>query len=131
MYSKTTESVIVTVVPQYEEGCSVPLNNLFVWSYRVHIRNTGAEDMQLISRRWIVVDSDGHIEDIRGEGVVGLQPVLKSGDEFEYSSSVRLNAPSGVMMGYYEMEVVGKDLDLGVEVPAFSLDCPNIKRVMN
>jgi ApaG protein len=130
MYSRVTNSIAITVIPEYEEDQSMPFDNYYIWEYHIHIRNNRSETVQLINRHWVVIDDKGQVQEVSGAGVVGVQPILKPGQEFEYSSSVHLNTPSGVMMGSYEMLTKDEEL-LKIEIPTFSLDCPHVKITMN
>lgn len=129
-YTLTTNFITITVTPEYEEELSMPFDNYYVWDYHINIRNNNIEPVKLINRRWVIIDDVGHIQEVAGAGVVGVQPMLKPGEEFEYSSSVHLNRPSGVMMGKYEM-AAGTGENIDVEIPTFSLDCPHIKKSLN
>jgi ApaG protein len=123
MYSETTRSIKVTVQPFYLEQHSSPNENHYVWAYHVRIENLGDETVQLRNRHWRITDSLGRIEEVRGPGVVGEQPVLGPGVSFEYTSSCPLSTPSGFMVGDYEMETQTGERFLA-RVPAFSLDIP-------
>lgn len=124
MYSSTTRAIRVTVQPTYLDEQSSPGDNHFVWAYHVQIENLGEEVVQLRARHWRITDSMGRMQEVRGAGVVGEQPVLNPGDSFEYTSGTPLGTPSGIMVGSYEMENhSGERFD--VDVPAFSLDSPH------
>ena len=124
MYSETTKSIRVTVVPVFLDEHSSPEDAKYVWAYEVKIENLGDETVQLINRHWSITNSLGQTETVRGPGVVGEQPILKPGDYFEYTSGAPLSTPSGLMMGTYQMENNdGKLFD--VSIPAFSLDSPH------
>ena len=123
MYSETTRAIKVTVRPFYLEQHSSPADSHYVWAYHVRIDNEGPETVQLRNRHWQITDSRGHLEEVRGPGVVGEQPVLAPGQSFEYTSSCPLPTPSGFMVGDYEMET-GNGENFLVRVPAFSLDTP-------
>ncbi|MBV8650067.1 MAG: Co2+/Mg2+ efflux protein ApaG, partial [Alphaproteobacteria bacterium] len=82
MYSETTRSIKVTVKPFYLEDQSSPTDNHYVWAYQVRIENTGGETVQLRRRHWRITDSAGHMQEVRGPGVVGEQPVLAPGESF-------------------------------------------------
>ena len=123
MYSKTTHDISVTVQPIYLDEQSSPDENYFVWAYNVKIENSGAATVQLRSRYWKITDARGRVQEVRGPGVVGEQPVLKPGKFYEYTSGTPLPTPSGIMVGTYQMETQhGEKFD--VRVPAFSLDSP-------
>ena len=123
-YSATTRQILVTVSPTYLEDQSVPENSHFLWAYHVVIENRGPETVQLRSRRWRITNARGEVREVRGPGVVGEQPRLEPGDEFEYTSGVPLTTPSGMMTGSYRMET-GHGESFDVEIPAFSLDSPH------
>ncbi len=124
MYSETTRSIKVTVEPFYLEDQSSPVENHYVWAYHVRIENGGRETVQLRSRYWKITDNRGHVQEVRGPGVVGEQPVLRPGESFEYTSGTPLPTPSGIMVGSYRMETNGGE-SFAVRVPAFSLDSPH------
>jgi ApaG protein len=130
MYSSTTHNVTVSVEPVYLDGESAPDKNIFVWAYTVKIENKGGEVLQLRTRHWKITDALGRVQEVRGAGVVGEQPVLRPGEFFEYTSGTPLNTPSGIMMGSYAMETLdGRMVD--VDIPAFSLDTPGAARQIN
>ena len=130
MYSETTNAIRVTVKPIYLDDQSSPADGHFVWAYQVSIENTGRETVQLLTRHWRITDSLGRVQEVRGAGVVGEQPVLSPGDSFEYTSGTPLSTPSGIMVGSYNMEAdSGERFD--VAVPAFSLDSPHQQVQLN
>lgn len=130
MYSSTTESVTVTVKPVYLEDQSEPENGHYVWAYTVRIENKGEGTIQLQTRHWRVTDALGRTQEVRGQGVVGEQPILTPGDSFEYTSGTPLDTPSGIMMGSYQMTTESGD-SFDVEIPAFSLDSPHQPMLIN
>lgn len=122
-YEAVTQGILVRVEPEFLESESDPNENYFVWAYHVTIENNGGQTVQLIKRHWRITDAMGRIQEVRGAGVVGEQPVLKPGDRFVYSSGTPLSTPSGIMLGSYEMhDADGEPFD--AEIPAFSLDSP-------
>jgi len=130
MYNQVTHDVEVSVMPVYIDERSNPEDNSYFWAYRVVIRNHGQETLQLISRFWLITDANGKQERVTGAGVVGEQPVLKPGEEFEYTSGCPLTTSSGIMAGHYLMK--RKDgSTLTVKIPAFSLDLPDIDPIYN
>ncbi len=123
VYNQTTYGIRVTVTPSFLVDQSVPDENLYVWAYHVIIENLGDDTVQLMTRHWRITNACGVLQEIRGEGVVGQQPVLAPGDSFEYTSGCPLTTSSGFMMGSYRM--LGGDGSLfDVDIPAFSLDSP-------
>jgi ApaG protein len=124
MYSETTRSIRVTVEPVYLEDQSSPTEGRYVWAYHVRIDNLGAERVQLRSRHWRITDGLGRMQEVRGPGVVGEQPVIEPGEHYEYTSGTPLGTPSGIMVGSYQMETAdGRRFN--VAIPAFSLDSPH------
>jgi ApaG protein len=122
-----TRSIEVTVRPKYLEDQSEPSSSHYVWAYWIRIENHGGEVVQLRNRHWRITDAVGRLQEVRGEGVMGEQPVLHPGEAFEYTSGSPLAAPSGIMAGEYEMETEAGER-FQVEIPAFSLDSPYQER---
>jgi len=123
-YAETTSAITITVEPFYLDEQSEPADGHFVWAYHVHIENNGQETVQLMTRHWRIIDSLGNVQEVRGDGVIGEQPILPPGESFEYTSGTPLSTPSGIMAGTYQMETNhGKSFD--VTIPAFSLDSPH------
>ena len=130
MYRAVTRQIEVTVEPSFLPERSTPDKGRFFWAYTIVIINTGTETVQLKTRHWIITDGTGRSQEVRGEGVVGEQPVLKPGERFEYTSHVPLQTPSGFMTGSYQMVTEdGEPFD--IDIPAFSLDSPDHKRTLN
>ena len=130
MYSAVTRAIRVDVEPIYLEEQSEPANGQFVWAYRVQIGNEGAETVQLLSRYWHITDGLGRIQEVRGAGVVGEQPILNPGEAYEYTSGTPLPTPSGIMRGTYGMKTPAGD-KFDIEIPAFSLDSPHQPQKLN
>jgi ApaG protein len=124
MYVSTSNGITVTVTPIFLEDQSDPDDDHFVWAYRVHIENKGVETVQLRARYWHITDANGLVQEVRGSGVVGEQPVLEPGESFEYTSGTPLTTPSGMMVGSYQMQTDHGDR-FDVAIPAFSLDSPH------
>ncbi len=122
-YAETTRGITVIVLPIYLEEQSTPEAGQFVWAYHVRIENKGSETVQLLRRHWRITDSLGHLQEVRGDGVVGEQPVLRPGQSYEYTSGTPLHTPSGIMAGSYRMTTEsGEEFD--ITIPTFSLDSP-------
>ncbi len=98
-----TDGIRVTVKSSYVAEQSSPKAGRYVFAYTVRIENEGAEPAQLRTRPWIITDGNGKVEEVRGPGVVGHQPLLKPGDHFEYTSGCVLQTPRGEMKGTYQM----------------------------
>jgi ApaG protein len=109
----------------YVESESRPDSNYHFFSYRVRITNKSSTSAQLMSRHWIITDSDGQREEVRGAGVIGQQPKIIPGQTFEYQSACPLNTSSGSMKGTYQM-VAEDGSSFDIEVPEFYLIAPNV-----
>lgn len=103
MSNAVTQGIRVTVTSTYLPDQSSPSAKHFVFAYTVRIANEGSVTAQLRSRHWVITDDRGTIQEVRGEGVVGVQPVLRPGQHFEYTSSCVLKTPRGTMHGTYRM----------------------------
>lgn len=130
MYRAVTRKIEVTVTPRFLSDRSSPANNYFFWAYTIDITNLGAETVQLKTRHWRITDATGKLQEVRGPGVVGEEPVLKPGQSYEYTSGVPLPTPSGFMVGSYGM-ITDKGEHFDIDVPAFSLDCSYAERTIN
>ena len=97
----------------------------YVFSYTVTIRNSGTVPAQLISRHWVITDSRNQVQEVRGLGVVGAQPLLKPGEHFEYTSGTALATPVGVMSGSYQM-VAEDGTQFEAPIPEFTLSVPRV-----
>ena len=124
-FTKTTRAIKVTVQAFFLEDQSDPDENRFVWAYRVRIDNEGAETVQLLRRKWRIIDGRGQITEVEGPGVIGEQPVLEAGESFEYTSGTPLNTPTGFMQGFYQMTAAESGETFDIAIPAFSLDSPH------
>lgn len=122
-FTKTTDQIKISVIPTYLDEQSEPVDDFFVWAYTVQVENLGTDEVQLVNRHWLITDAQGQVQEVRGSGVVGEQPVLKPGEGFRYTSGTSLPTPSGIMLGEYEMKAPdGSSFE--VDVPTFSLDSP-------
>ncbi|MFP1632865.1 Co2+/Mg2+ efflux protein ApaG [Zhengella sp. ZM62] len=130
MYRANTENIEVSVEPIYLDEESAPEENRYFWAYQVQIANRGTVAVKLMSRYWRITDGFGRVEEVRGPGVVGEQPVIAPGGQYEYTSGCPLPTPSGIMQGSYTMsDADGRQFD--VDIPAFSLDIPGVARMVN
>ena len=126
----STRGVRVEVSSRYAAERSNPEDGEWFFLYTVRITNQGGETVQLVSRHWIITDATGRVEEVKGPGVVGEEPVLKPTESYEYTSGVPLPTPSGFMTGSYGMVTqAGEHFD--IEIPAFSLDSPQEPRTVN
>jgi len=129
-YEAETDGIIVRVRPSYLAGQSDPELGRWVWAYQVEIVNLTAGPVQLVSRRWTITDGRGHVEQVEGPGVVGEQPTIQPGASYAYASGCPLTTPSGSMVGAYQLiDDLGRRFDAAI--PAFSLDVPGERRVLN
>ena len=113
----------MTVVPTYLHEHSEPAEHAYRWAYTVVMENNSDRTVKLLNRHWKIIDARGKMQEVRGAGVVGEQPILKPNQAFRYTSGTQLATESGIMSGEYEMmDAEGNRFD--VEVPAFSLDSP-------
>ncbi|MFZ2314247.1 MAG: Co2+/Mg2+ efflux protein ApaG [Gammaproteobacteria bacterium] len=119
------KNIIVTAKAAFDNMQSDALHHKFVWSYDITIENNSNEIVQLLNREWLITDVSGKIEEIHGVGVVGLQPLLKPGKTFNYTSYCQLSTPQGTMEGHYEMQDLN-DVHFTVAIPKFVLQAPNI-----
>lgn len=111
----------VETEPQYLPEQSAPAQSLYSFAYTITITNSGEVPAQLISRHWVIANAAGEVEEVKGLGVVGHQPLLKPGESFQYTSGCRLRTPSGTMQGsYFCVAEDGERFE--VEIPAFELD---------
>jgi len=130
MYKAVTRNIEVIVDPSFlADKSSVP-HSQFFWAYHIAIVNHGNETVQLKSRHWIITDSNGREQVVKGAGVVGEQPVLPPGGKFEYTSGVPLQTSSGFMTGRYQM-VTDRGERFEIYIPTFSLDGPAAARTLN
>jgi ApaG protein len=111
----------VEVEPHYLPEQSSPAQDVYAFAYTITVTNTGEVPAQLISRHWMIVNAVGEVEEVKGLGVVGHQPLLKPGESFQYTSGCRLRTPTGTMQGsYFCVAEDGERFD--VEIPLFVLD---------
>jgi ApaG protein len=116
-------AIEVTAKPTYLADQSDPAKSQFVFAYTITITNTGSVSAQLISRHWFITDSEHKVQEVKGLGVVGQQPVLKPGERFEYTSGASLPTPVGTMHGTYQMLAEdGHSFD--ATIPSFTLSVP-------
>ena len=129
-YRAVTRQIEVKVIPRFLPERSSPENGYYFWAYTITLTNLGGETVQLKTRHWRITDGQGRLQEVRGAGVVGEEPVLKPGQNFEYTSGVPLPTASGFMTGTYGMiSSAGEAFD--IEIPAFSLDLPQRRRTIN
>ena len=129
-YTAETDGVIVRVRPRYMADQSDPEAGRWLWAYEVEIVNLRPETVQLLARRWTITDGLGRVEEVRGPGVIGEQPVIAPGESHHYASGCPLGTSSGSMVGAYLMQdAQGRRFEAAI--PAFSLDTPDARRRVN
>ena len=119
-----TRGIRISVETQYDPPRSSPQQSQWFFLYTIRITNEGPVTAQLMTRHWIITDATGHVEEVKGPGVVGEQPVLAQGQSFEYTSGCPLTTPFGSMRGSYQMTTVdGEQFD--AEIAEFILREPH------
>ncbi len=125
MTDTLTRGVRVIVAPRYVPEQSEPSRSHYLFAYQVTIRNDGDETVQLLSRHWIITNGEGKTEEVRGPGVIGFQPKLEPGEQFQYTSGCPLTTPVGTMHGSYQMVTDGGD-NFDALIEPFRLAVPRI-----
>ena len=115
--------IIVEAIPQYIEAQSSPDKSRYVFVYTIIITNVGTNSATLLSRHWLITDSNGKIQEVKGDGVVGEKPYLKPGQTYRYSSGAMIETPVGVMQGKYLMMSDNGD-NFKASIPKFTLSIP-------
>jgi ApaG protein len=118
-----TNSIRVEVLSRHSPEHSRPTEGEWVFQYTVRITNQGTDTVQLISRHWIITDATGEVQEVKGPGVVGQQPMLRPGESFKYSSWCPLKTPIGMMYGAYQM-VASNGGQFEIEIAPFALRAP-------
>jgi ApaG protein len=121
----TTRGIRIEVQSLFVPERSDPDNGEWFYAYRVRIANEGEATAQLLSRHWVIIDGSGRVEEVRGPGVVGEQPVLRPGQSFEYTSGCPLRTPHGSMHGSYQMVTAGGER-FDAEIAPFALGEPEV-----
>ena len=124
-HSATTGGITVRVSVSFLPEQSEPGKGRWFWAYHVRIENDGPQAVQLVSREWVISDGRGSRQEVRGEGVVGEQPVLEPGGSFDYVSGCPLGTPTGAMEGRYFM-IAADGSSFPVEIPRFPLIAPAV-----
>lgn len=130
MYTAETMGIRVTARPQYAADRSDPERGVYVWTYTIEITNLGPVPVWLRTRSWHIIDGLGRVKEVQGVGVVGEQPRIAPGERYDYTSGCPLTTPSGIMRGRYTMQTEAGDF-FDVTIPAFSLDLPAERRLVN
>lgn len=124
MVSKISEGVQVSIENFYQAEYSNPTNHEFMFAYRITIENHNLFAIKLLMRKWYILDSDGQRREVEGEGVVGVQPVIEAGKQFQYVSGCNLRTEMGRMHGQYKMENQHNKKTFFVNIPPFEMIVP-------
>ena len=120
---KEKNKILVKATPHFIEAQSSPENSRYVFAYTITITNEGTVPAKLLNRHWLITDSNGKIQEVRGDGVIGEQPYLKPGEMFRYTSGAVLETPVGTMQGQYTMRSDEGD-NFNAQIPQFTLSIP-------
>ncbi|WP_350016713.1 Co2+/Mg2+ efflux protein ApaG [Rhodanobacter sp. IGA1.0] len=123
MTEKPSYTIDVQVQTRFVPDQSKPGDNRYVFAYTITLRNAGAMPARLLARRWMITDANGKVEEVSGEGVVGEQPWMRPGDDFEYTSGAVLETPVGTMGGSYRM-LADDGTEFEAPIPTFTLSIP-------
>ncbi|MDT8387725.1 MAG: Co2+/Mg2+ efflux protein ApaG [Thiogranum sp.] len=121
--SSDSHNIKVEVKTQYIEDQSIPDQGRYIFAYAITIQNLGDVPAQLLSRHWVITDSNNKVQEVKGEGVVGEQPHLKPGEQFQYTSGTMLETPVGSMHGTYQM-ITDDGVQFDADIPPFTLSIP-------
>lgn len=124
MKALTTNGITVRVEPTYQDKHSQPSAWRFIFSYRIHIENNSPHTVQLLRRHWFIVEGNGEVREVEGEGVVGKQPILRPGEAHQYSSWCPIRSDLGKMYGSFLMIRTDTGSLFEVEIPEFKLIVP-------
>ncbi len=124
MSETVTRGIRVRVQPRYVPEQSDPDVGQYLFAYHITIRNEGGDTVQLLSRHWVITDGEGHVDEVRGPGVVGYQPLLRPGEEFQDTSGCPLKTPVGTMHGEFTMQVQDREERFDARIAPFTLAMP-------
>lgn len=124
MSNTLTRGIRILVQPRYIPEQSDPAGSQYLFAYHITIRNEGSETVQLMTRQWVITNGEGKTDEVRGPGVVGYQPLLKPGEEFQYTSGCPLNTPVGTMHGSFQMVTEGGE-NFDAQIAPFRLAMPS------
>lgn len=124
MVSRVTEGIKVSVESFYQPDYSNPLNNEFMFAYRITIENRNTFPVKLLRRHWYIFDSNASHREVEGEGVVGVQPQIQAGEKYQYISGCNLKSELGRMHGTYLMEDMHAKKQFSVDIPLFDMVVP-------
>lgn len=122
--SKISEGVTISVETFFQPDYSNPVNSEYMFAYRVTIENNNTFPVQLLSRHWFIFDSNGSNREVEGEGVIGVQPLINPGEQYQYVSGCNLKTEMGKMYGTYTMENRNTKKTFEVNIPVFEMTVP-------
>ena len=125
MNTTMTRGIRIIVHPRFVPEQSVPTDNQYLFAYHITIRNEGVIPVQLLARHWVITDGEGRVEEVRGPGVVGYQPTIAPGEEFQYTSGCPLTTPVGTMHGSFQMVAADGD-HFDAMIDPFRLAVPSV-----
>ena len=124
MVFKVTEGIRISVEQFYQPDYSNPMQGEYMFAYRISIENNNAFPVQLLRRQWFIIDSNTEKREVEGEGVIGVQPVIAPGEQYQYISGCNLKSEMGKMHGSYLMENVMTKQQFRVKIPVFQMEAP-------
>jgi len=124
MTSKISEGIKISVETYYQPDYSNPVNNEFMFAYKISIENNNQFAVKLLRRHWHIYDSNGTLREVEGEGVVGVQPQINPGQLYQYISGCNLRTELGKMSGTYLMQNLNNDNTFTVTIPSFEMTAP-------
>jgi len=125
MISTVSEGVLISVETFYQADYSNPQQHEYMFSYRITIENQNSFAIQLLRRHWNIFDSNGEYREVEGEGVVGEQPIMNPGEQYQYMSGCNFKSEMGRMKGTYQMENLNSKQPFTVNIPPFEMIVPN------
>lgn len=130
-YISFDHNVQINVWPEFIDNKSSNSGDIFIWAYHIRIENKNNDNIKLLSRYWKIFDEKGDMQEVKGDGVIGEQPIIAPNSNYQYSSGVHLKYPSGIMTGKYIMKKMNDDSIFEVKIPTFSLDVPGSESIIN
>lgn len=124
MVSNISYGITISVETFYQPEYSNPLNSEYMFAYRISIENNNGFPVRLLRRHWFIFDSNGSTREVEGEGVVGVQPIIKPGDSYQYVSGCNLRSEIGKMHGTYLIENMHNLKTFAASIPAFEMHAP-------
>jgi ApaG protein len=124
MVFKVTEGVRISVEQFYQPDYSNPIQGEYMFAYRISIENNNSFPVQLLRRQWFIIDSNTEKREVEGEGVIGVQPIISPGEQYQYISGCNLKSELGKMYGSYLMENIMTKQQFRVNIPVFQMEAP-------